>query len=148
MNDGGAEPLVSRRRPGPRRKGPETRIRLWRAAKRQPERRFHALYDRVHRSDVLWEAEKRVRSEKDCAGVDAETLEQIEQTGVEDFLEELRAGLRAGEYRPKAVLRRHVDEADGRKRPLGIPAVRDRVVQMAATLVLEPIFEAGFKDVS
>lgn len=124
------------------------RIRLWRAAKRQPERRFHALYDRIHRRDVLWEAWKRVRSKKGCAGVDAETLEQIEQRGVEGFLEELRTELRVGEYQPKAVLRRYVDKADGRKRPLGIPAVRDRVVQMAATLILEPIFEAGFKDVS
>ncbi len=124
------------------------RIRLWRAAKRQPERRFHALYDRIHRSDVLWEAWRRVRSKKGCAGVDAETLEQIEQRGVEGFLEELRTELHVGEYQPKAVLWRYVDKADGKKRPLGIPAVRDRVVQMAATLILEPIFEAGFKDVS
>ena len=124
------------------------RIRLWRAAKRQPERRFHALYDRIYRSDVLWEAWKRVRSKKGCAGVDAETLLQIEQRGVEGFLEELRAELRVGEYRPKAVLRRYVDKADGGKRPLGIPAVRDRVVQMAATLILEPVFEADFKDAS
>ena len=122
------------------------RIRLWRAAKRQPERRFHALYDRIHRSDVLWEAWRRVRSKKGCAGVDAETLVQIEQRGVEGFLEELRTELRVGEYLPKAVLRRYVDKADGRKRPLGIPAVRDRVVQMAATLILEPIFEADFED--
>lgn len=136
---GGRKPIEKVRR---------LRIRLWRAAKRQPERRFHALYDRIHRSDVLWEAWRRVRSKKGCAGVDAETLLQIEQRGVGDFLEELRAELRVGEYLPKAVLRRYVDKADGRQRPLGIPAVRDRVVQMAATLILEPIFEADFKDVS
>ena len=123
-------------------------IRLWRAAKRQPERRFHALYDRIHRSDVLWEAWRRVRSRKGSAGVDAETLAEIERRGVEVFLEELQSELRANGYRPRAVLRRYIEKADGKRRPLGIPAVRDRVVQMAAVLVLEPIFEADFKDAS
>lgn len=124
------------------------RIRLWRAAKRQPERRFHALYDRIHRSDVLWEAWRRVRSRKGSAGVDAETLAEIERRGVGVFLEELQTELRAGGYRPRAVLRRYIEKADGKRRPLGIPTVRDRVAQMAAVLVLEPIFEADFKDVS
>lgn len=118
--------------------------RLWSAAKRHPGRRFHALYDRICRSDVLREAWSRVRRNRGAAGVDAVTLAEIEQRGVERFLEELGEVLRAGEYRPTAVLRRYIPKADGRKRPLGIPTVRDRVAQMAAKLVLEPIFEAQF----
>jgi group II intron reverse transcriptase/maturase len=122
--------------------------RLWAAAKRTPERRFHALYDHIHRSDVLWEAWKRVRANRGAAGVDAATLAVVEQYGVERFLEELGAVLRAKRYRPEVVLRRYIPKADGKKRPLGIPTVRDRVVQAAAKLVLEPIFEADFLPVS
>jgi group II intron reverse transcriptase/maturase len=116
------------------------------AAKRRPGRRFHALYDRIYRGDVLWEAWKRVRGNRGSAGVDAETLAEIEQKGVEVFLVELQAQLREGQYRPLAVLRRYIPKADGRRRPLGIPAVRDRVAQMAAKLILEPIFEADFRS--
>jgi group II intron reverse transcriptase/maturase len=119
--------------------------RLWAAAKRSPERRFHALYDRICRSDVLREAWKWVRRNRGAAGVDRQTLAEIEQIGVESFLAGLQAELRAGEYRPRAVLRRYIPKADGRRRPLGIPTVRDRVVQAAAKLVLEPVFEADFR---
>lgn len=122
--------------------------RLCLAAKQTPGRRFHALYDRIHRDDILWEAWKRVRANKGAAGVDAQTIEAIEQQGVQAFLEGLSAQLKAGTYRAKAVLRRYIPKADGSKRPLGIPTVADRVVQMAAKLVLEPIFEADFKDCS
>jgi len=122
----------------------QLRRRLCVAAKRSPGRRFHALYDRIHRSDVLWEAWKRVRRNKGSAGVDAQTLSEVESYGVDRFVGEIGAELRAGRYRPRAVLRRYIPKADGKKRPLGIPTVRDRVVQMAATLVLEPIFEADF----
>ena len=118
--------------------------RLWVAAKRAPGRRFHALYDRIYRGDVLWEAWKRVRQNRGAAGLDAQTLAAVEQYGVERFIEELGDRLRAGKYRAQAVLRRYIPKADGRKRPLGIPTVTDRVVQMAAKLVLEPIFEADF----
>jgi RNA-directed DNA polymerase len=117
---------------------------LWVAAKRSSGRRFHALYDRIHRSDVLGEAWKRVRRNRGSAGLDAQSIAEVEQTGVERFLEELGAELRAGTYRPRAVLRRYIPKANGGKRPLGIPTVRDRVAQMAAKLVLEPIFEAEF----
>jgi len=122
--------------------------RLWSAAKRQPGRRFHALHDRIYRHDVLWEAWRRVKRNRGAAGVDAMTLAAVEQLGVEAFLEDLGARLRAGTYRPAAVRRRYIPKADGRQRPLGIPTVRDRVAQMAATLVLEPIFEADFHPCS
>jgi RNA-directed DNA polymerase len=118
--------------------------RLWSAAKRQPGRRFHALMDRIYRRDVLWEAWRRVKANRGAAGVDGQTLAIIEQAGIEAFLNDLGARLRAGEYRPSAVRRRYIPKADGRQRPLGIPTVRDRVAQMAATLVLQPIFEADF----
>ena len=119
--------------------------RLWVAAKRSPERRFHALMDRIWRDDILWEAWRRVKRNRGSAGVDRETLAEIEQYGVERLLGELGAVLRAGTYRPQPVLRRYIPKADGRQRPLGIPTDRDRVVQMAAMLVLEPIFEADFR---
>lgn len=133
----------------PRGREPEDKVRqlrrrLWAAAKRSPTRRFHALYDRLYRSDVLWEAWKQVRRNRGSAGLDSQTIDEVEQHGVERFIEELGAELRAGRYRAQAVLRRYIPKADGRKRPLGIPTVRDRVVQMAAKLVLEPIFEADF----
>ena len=122
----------------------QLRRRLWAAAKRSPERRFHALYDRMWRRDVLHEAWKRVKQNRGSAGLDAQTIAEVEQYGAERFLEELGGVLRAGEYRPSATLRRYIPKADGKQRPLGIPTVRDRVVQMAAKLVLEPIFEADF----
>lgn len=121
---------------------------LYACAKRSPERRLHALYDRVWRSDVLREAWRRVKGNRGAAGVDKQTLAEIEAYGVERLLGELQCALRAGSYRPAPVRRVTIEKSDGGRRPLGIPTVRDRVVQQATRLVLEPIFEADFLSVS
>jgi RNA-directed DNA polymerase len=123
----------------------ELQRKLWVCAKQSKTRRFHALYDRIYRSDVLWEAWRRVRSNGGAAGVDRETLESIEQRGVDQFLAGMEADLRAGRYRPSPVRRQYIPKSDGKQRPLGIPTVRDRVVQMAAKIMIEPIFEADFE---
>jgi RNA-directed DNA polymerase len=128
---------------------PEGKVRelqraLWRSAKRSRGRRFHALYDRIYRSDVLWEAWGRVRGNQGAAGVDGETIAAIEQQGVASVLQAMHDDLQAGQYRPAPARRRYIPKADGRQRPLGIPTVRDRVVQQATKLVVEPIFEADF----
>jgi group II intron reverse transcriptase/maturase len=121
---------------------------LYVAAKVNRARRFHALYDRIWRSDILLAAWERVRGNKGAAGIDGQTLSMIERQGAAAFLAELQTSLRSGAYRPQPVRRVYVPKPDGRQRPLGIPAVRDRVAQMAAKIVIEPIFEADFQACS
>ena len=126
------------------------RSKLSEKAKQEPKFRFYALYDRVYRLDVLQAAWSLVRKPKTAPGVDGVTFRDIEDStdGVRGFLEELHEDLRSKSYKPDAVRRVHIPKPDGRMRPLGIPTIRDRVVQMAVLLILEPIFEADFRDSS
>jgi group II intron reverse transcriptase/maturase len=119
---------------------------LYRSAKQQPDRRFHALYDKVARGDILWRAWDEVCANRGAPGVDGVTIDQVEATGVASFLRDLAAALRTGSYRPAPLRRVHIPKPGqpGKTRPLGIPTVRDRVAMTAAKLVLEPIFEADF----
>jgi RNA-directed DNA polymerase len=126
----------------------ELQRKLWVAAKRSPGRRFHALFDRIFRSDVLREAWVRVQRNKGAAGVDKQTVAAVQEYGVERLLGELQRDLRSGSYRPAPVRRVEIPKPQGGKRPLGIPTVRDRICQQAARIVLEPIFEADFLEVS
>jgi RNA-directed DNA polymerase len=126
----------------------ELQRKLWVAAKRSPDRRFHALFDRIHGSDVLWEAWRRVRKNKGAAGIDRLTLEAVEELGVDRLLGEIQAELCEGRYRPLPVRRVAIPKPQGGVRPLGIPSVKDRIVQQATRIVLEPIFEADFLPVS
>lgn len=126
----------------------ELQRKLYLTAKRSRSRRFHALYDRLFRPDVLWRAWEEVRHNGGSAGGDGVTIEEVEREGVEQFLEQIGHDLRAKRYRPQPVLRVSIPKGDGRQRPLGIPTVRDRVLQQACKIVMEPIFEANFQDSS
>src|ERR1041385_8117421 len=118
---------------------------LYRAAKASATRRFHALYDKVYRMDILARAWREVKANAGAAGVDGQTISAIEQYGVDQFLEELATDLKQQRYRPQPVRRVFIPKPNGRQRPLGIPGVKDRVAQAAVKIVIEPLFEGSFR---
>ena len=107
---------------------------LYLVAKKDKQRRFHALYDRIFRLDILWQAWKEVRANKGSAGIDGITFEMIEEYGVEEYLLDIQEELQNKEYRPKPVKRVYIPKPDGKQRPLAIPTIRDRIVQQLEKL--------------
>ena len=122
--------------------------KLYQSAKGNRTRKFHALYDKLYRKDVLHRGWSQVKANKGSAGIDEQTIEDIESYGVDKVILEIQEELKEGGYNPPAVRRVYIPKADGRKRPLGIPTVKDRIIQSAMKIVIEPIFEADFKDCS
>ena len=122
--------------------------KLYLTAKKCSSRRFHALYDKVYRDDVLYEAWKRVKANQGSSGVDGITIEDVEAGGVNRYLTGIQLELKGGTYRPLPVRRVMIPKPDGSQRPLGIPCVKDRIVQMATKIAIEPVFEADFKNCS
>ena len=124
--------------------------KLYLKAKAEPDFRFYLLYDKIYRDDILDHAYRLAKANGGIAGVDGVTFEQIEGKvgGAEAFVKEIQESLKGKCYRPSAVRRVYIPKPDGRQRPLGIPTIRDRVVQTAMLLIIEPIFEADFMDCS
>lgn len=126
----------------------ELQRKLFQKAKSNAGFRFYALYDKVYRIDVLSKAWEKVKSNKGASGVDGQTFEDIEQIGIDKFLEGIQQELKAKTYRPQPARRVYIPKPDGTKRPLSIPTIKDRIVQSALKLIIEPIFEADFEDCS
>jgi group II intron reverse transcriptase/maturase len=124
----------------------ELQRKLYLRAKSEPKYRFYALYDKVYRTDVLQKAWQKVRENHGSPGIDGQAVEDIEKEGVEEFLKVIQDELREEKYLPQPTKRVYIPKPDGRQRPLSIPTVKDRVVQMAIKIMIEPVFEADFED--
>ena len=122
----------------------EFQRKLYEKAKANPKYRFYSLYDKTYRMDILEEAYRRAKANGGTSGVDGETFKEIEEKGVTEYLTVLQEELKKEQYKPKPVKRVYIPKANGKQRPLGIPTVRDRIVQTAFLIVLEPIFESDF----
>jgi RNA-directed DNA polymerase len=121
---------------------------LYLKAKPKEVKRFYSLYDKAYAQDVLLESWKRIRANKGCAGADGKTIEEVEKKGIGQFLNEIQKDLKEKTYRANCIKRVYIPKPNGDKRPLGIPTIKDRVIQMAVKIVIEPIFEADFQDCS
>ena len=123
----------------------DLQIKLYRKAKNEPGYRFYMLYDKIYREDLLAHAYELARSNQGAPGVDGQTFEEIESRGLAEWLTGIRQELRNKTYQPQPVRRVMIPKPGGGERPLGIPTIRDRVVQTAAKLVIEPVFEADLE---
>jgi RNA-directed DNA polymerase len=123
-----------------------TRQKLAVKAKQEPRFRFYALYDRIYRYDVLWSAWQIVRRNDGGPGIDQQTIDDIVKYGENRIIEEIMEALKSKTYMPQPIKRVHIPKGDGKTRPLGIPTVKDRIIQQACLLILEPIFEEDFLE--
>jgi RNA-directed DNA polymerase len=126
----------------------EFQRKLYAKAKAERKFRFYSLYDKTYRREVLAEAYRKVKANGGTSGIDGETCEVIEERGLEDYLAGLQFEMQEQRYEPQPVKRVYIPKANGKERPLGIPTIRDRIVQTAFLLVIEPIFEADFAETS